>query len=60
MAAKINNRCGFMPEMIRSGGGVYEIKVGDDLLFSKKAKGRFPEESEEEIIIEEILRRLGK
>ena len=30
-------------ELISSGGGVFEIKIGNDLIFSKKSLGRFPE-----------------
>ena len=33
-------------KLISSGGGVFEIKVNDDLIFSKKALGRFPESGE--------------
>lgn len=28
--------------LIPSGGGVFEVKVNDDLVFSKKKLGRFP------------------
>jgi selT/selW/selH-like putative selenoprotein len=30
----------------KSGGGVFEITVGDRLVFSKKALGRFPTDDE--------------
>ncbi|MAV70221.1 MAG: hypothetical protein CMG04_05570 [Candidatus Marinimicrobia bacterium] len=33
-------------KLISSGGGVFEIKIGDDLIFSKKSLGRFPEAGE--------------
>ncbi|MCS5422994.1 Rdx family protein [Psychrilyobacter sp. S5] len=33
-------------KMIPSSGGVFEVRLGDRLLFSKKALGRFPEENE--------------
>lgn len=29
-----------------SGGGVFEVRVDDHLVFSKKALGRFPEDGE--------------
>jgi len=29
-----------------SGGGVFEVTVDGDLVFSKKAEGRFPEDAE--------------
>lgn len=32
--------------MIKSSGGVFEVKLGDDLIFSKKQLGRFPEPGE--------------
>jgi len=33
-------------ELVKSGGGVFEITVDDRLVFSKKALGRFPEPGE--------------
>ena len=33
-------------ELVRSGGGVFEVTVDDRLAFSKKALGRFPEPGE--------------
>ena len=30
-------------ELIPSGGGVFEVSKNDQLIFSKKGKGRFPE-----------------
>lgn len=35
-------------ELIKGKGGAFEIKNGDELVFSKKKKGRFP--SNEEIV----------
>ena len=35
-------------ELVKGGGGVFEISRDGDLLFSKKARGRFPEEAEVE------------
>ena len=32
--------------LISSGGGVFEISLNDDLIFSKKALNRFPEDGE--------------
>ncbi|MCB1161872.1 MAG: SelT/SelW/SelH family protein [Candidatus Latescibacteria bacterium] len=46
MAAAIQERFDVTPEMIRSGGGVFEVTVGGRLVFSKKAEGRFPEDEE--------------
>jgi selenoprotein W-related protein len=33
-------------ELVKSGGGVFEVTVDDRLVFSKKALGRFPEPGE--------------
>jgi selenoprotein W-related protein len=32
-------------ELIPSGGGCFEVEVNGDLIFSKLAEGRFPDES---------------
>lgn len=42
-----------MPELIASSGGVFEVVADGDLIFSKRAEGRFPEE-------EEVLRPLAE
>lgn len=44
-----------MVSLITSGGGVFEVKIGDELLFSKKELGRFPESDEAEKLIREKL-----
>lgn len=41
--------------IIPSSGGVFEVKLGDELLFSKKELNKFPEENEVEEIIKEKL-----
>ena len=33
-------------DLVKSGGGVFEVSVDDRLVFSKKALGRFPEQGE--------------
>jgi selenoprotein W-related protein len=38
-------------KLVRSSGGVFEIIVDDDLVFSKKALGRFPTDEEVDQII---------
>lgn len=38
-------------ELIPSGGGVFEVKLNDDLLFSKKKLGRFPQDNEVEDMV---------
>ena len=39
-------RACFTPQLIKGRGGVFEITAGNDLLFSKKQLGRFPEPGE--------------
>ena len=41
--------------LISSGGGVFEISLNDDLIFSKKALNRFPEGGEIKKLIMERL-----
>ncbi|MCP3978354.1 MAG: SelT/SelW/SelH family protein [bacterium] len=33
-------------ELVASGGGVFEVSLDDELVFSKRAEGRFPETPE--------------
>lgn len=44
-----------MVNIIPSSGGVFEVKLGDELAFSKKELGRFPEDNEVENIIKSKL-----
>ncbi|MDE0705968.1 MAG: SelT/SelW/SelH family protein [Rhodospirillaceae bacterium] len=37
-------------ELVKGGGGVFEISLDGELVFSKKALGRFPEDEEIEAI----------
>lgn len=46
MAADIENALGESSELIQSSGGVFEIEKDGQLLFSKKALNRFPEDNE--------------
>ena len=48
LAKAIENEFNKKPELIKSGGGVFEIKADDTLIFSKKREFRFP--NNEEII----------
>ena len=52
MAAEIKKIFGIEPELISSSGGVFEVTKDGELIFSKRATGRFPE-------TEEILAKLG-
>lgn len=41
--------------LIPSSGGVFEVKLDDDLLFSKKELDRFPEEDEVQKLVKEKM-----
>ncbi|RMF78321.1 MAG: SelT/SelW/SelH family protein [Nitrospirae bacterium] len=55
MAAELADRFGVQPELVRGAGGVFEVTVDGELLFSKRATGRFPEAGE---VAERIARRI--
>ncbi len=42
LAKAIEKKLGFKPQLIESGGGVFEVTVDDNNIFSKKETGRFP------------------
>jgi selT/selW/selH-like putative selenoprotein len=46
LAEALQKRYGARAELIKSGGGVFEVVRNDKLIFSKKATGRFPEHEE--------------
>jgi selT/selW/selH-like putative selenoprotein len=50
----IERQFGVKAELIKGTGGVFEIFVNDNLLFSKKKLERFPDENEIEDLIEGI------
>ena len=50
----IERQFGVKAELIKGMGGVFEVSVNDNLLFSKKELGRFPDENEIEDLIEGI------
>jgi len=43
-------------ELVASGGGVFEVKVDGDLIYSKKQTGQFPDEGD----IVEIIKKRAK
>jgi selenoprotein W-related protein len=51
LAEDLQRKLGIQPELVRSSGGVFEVTIDNQLLFSKKKLGRFPQPGE----IEEIL-----
>jgi selT/selW/selH-like putative selenoprotein len=42
----LKNELGVQAELIESGGGVFEIEYGGNIVFSKKSLDRFPNEGE--------------
>ncbi len=46
MAAAIEKRFGWKPELIEGSGGVFIVHADGHRIFSKKESGRFPEEAE--------------
>ena len=50
----IEKQFGVKAELIKGMGGVFEVSVNDNLLYSKKDLGRFPNENEIEDLIEGI------
>ena len=46
MAADLKEKYGVEAELIRSGGGVFEVVCDGTLVFSKKKLDRFPEHPE--------------
>ena len=46
MVDKIKEELSLSAELIKSGGGVYEIAVNGELIFSKKRTGIFPDDDD--------------
>jgi selenoprotein W-related protein len=46
LAAAIREKTGIDPELIEGSGGVFEVTLDGQLVFSKKVAGRFPEGAE--------------
>ena len=46
MAGAIEKKFGVKPKLVKSGGGVFEVTVNGNNIFSKKASGRFPSNEE--------------
>lgn len=55
MAMALKERFGIRADLIKSGGGVFEIEMDGHLVFSKKTKGRFPEDKEVFPLIQELI-----
>lgn len=46
LAEALKGRYGIKTRLIKSAGGVFEVVKDGELIFSKKATGRFPENQE--------------
>ena len=46
MAANIKGETGIESELVRGGGGIFDVVVDGDMIFSKYEAGRFPEPDE--------------
>ena len=51
MGDRIKNLATAQVNLVKSGGGVFEITINDKLVFSKKALGRFPSDAEIESML---------
>jgi selenoprotein W-related protein len=54
LAASLKERFGVEAEFIRGKGGVFDVEVDGELVFSKYDLGRFPEPGEVEQAIEKL------
>jgi len=52
VSAEIENASGIKPELVKSRGGVFDVKVDEKLIFSKSSVFRFPQPGE----ISELLK----
>jgi selenoprotein W-related protein len=46
LAKVLEKKFGIAPELIKSSGGVFEVTVDGNLIFSKKKTHRFPDNQE--------------
>ena len=49
------NYDGVAIELISSGGGVFEVTLENELIFSKKSLGRFPDDGEIDTLIDQNI-----
>jgi len=57
VADKINKETGQETKLIKGSGGVFEVKVGDELIYSKNTTGCFPDE---EKLVADLKAKLSK
>jgi selenoprotein W-related protein len=46
LAAALKEQVGIDPKLIEGSGGVFDVTLDGELIFSKKVTGRFPEDAE--------------
>jgi selenoprotein W-related protein len=46
LAAEIKKQLGVESQLVRGSGGIFEVTVDNERIFSKKEEGRFPSEKE--------------
>jgi len=46
LAAEIKKEFGVDSQLVRGGGGIFDVSVDNQRIFSKKDEGRFPSEKE--------------
>jgi selenoprotein W-related protein len=56
LGAELEDTFGAEIELISSSGGVFEVVVDDQLVFSKKSLQRFPEEGEITMLLQALRR----
>ncbi|GAB5500135.1 MAG: hypothetical protein PsegKO_24460 [Pseudohongiellaceae bacterium] len=56
MSAEIEQHCRVAPRLLAGGGGVFDVMVNDDLLFSKHDSGRFPDVGEIASLIQQHIK----
>ncbi len=54
MAAELKSEFDIETRLIKGGGGIFDVRVDGDLVFSKFRVGRFPDPGEVEGIIRRI------
>lgn len=54
MAAELKQRFGVESRLIKGGGGIFDVRVDGDLVFSKFRESRFPDPGEVEGIVQRI------
>lgn len=42
MAAEIQRKFGIQAEMVRGRGGIFDVTLDNEIIYSKKQTGRFP------------------